>query len=109
MVSHDSFQSMYDILKFGEGTSALLAPTHFDDEGEYQQIIVWARKGDEFQMTRKLIQCGSQPVMYSPPAAKGKAPIVEEMCTLVLEIPKKVFGKDEDWKKKLLCQPVRRC
>ena len=46
LVSHDSFQSMYDILKLGEGTSALLAPTHFDFEGEFQQIIVWARKGD---------------------------------------------------------------
>ena len=50
------------------------------------------------QVTRKLIQAGSSPVQYIPPASRGAAIRTKQMTSIVLEIVKDTFDSVKDWK-----------
>ena len=57
------------------------------------------KPGDTFkQVHRKVIQLGKGTVAYSPPSAKGAAPKVEAVTSVVLELPRMAWKDDSKWK-----------
>ena len=98
-----TFTAKYDVLRGANGRAAMLVPIAVDTDTECPVVVVWAKQGAETkQHTFKLVQVGSQPVEYSPPAARGIAPTVTPMTTLVLELPRRVFKEEKDWKQAVL-------
>ena len=85
-----NLKTMYEILRGTPSNPAILVPMHAEIGLDHQIIIVWVKIGDDTkQATRKLVQAGTAPVQYNPPASKGSAIKTEHMTSIVLEIVRK--------------------
>jgi hypothetical protein len=100
LASKDMFTMKSSILKGAPGKLAMLIPAKTEVDDPTSVIMVWVKLGEiTKQLSCKLVQLGSTPVTYNPPAARGKAPVVTPMGTVVLEIPRRVWTQETDWKR----------
>ena len=99
LASKDTYLTKRTVLNGAPGKVAMLVAPTVETDRDCALIMVWVRIGDTTrQVARKFVQLGTTPVMYNPPAARGKAPVVTPMATLVLELPKRVFPQEKEWK-----------
>ena len=71
----------------------MLVPANLEVEATI--IDAWVKiDGELRQTTRKLVQLGNTAVVYNPPAARGQAPATQQMSTIVIELPRRVFNDE---------------
>ena len=100
IASKKTFEAKKDILQGRPGQRAMLVPIDtVVGDGSTAQVLCVSVVHNEVpkQVTRKLVQLGTEPVRYIKPATKGEALKIQAMKTMVLEINRFVCGEDK-WK-----------
>ena len=93
----DTYENMVGVLNGTPTKTAMLVPAALEVEDKIN--VAWVKiDGELRQTTRKLRQLGNTAVVYNPPAARGQAPVTQQMSTIVIELEKRVFADDKDWK-----------
>ncbi len=67
----------------------MLVPQDAEVDLPSQRVVVWLTfEGESKHQIRRLVQLGSQPVIYQPAITKGPAVVVEERVSFALELLK---------------------
>ena len=97
VATKDTYENMVGILSGTPTKTAMLVPATLEVEATI--IVAWVKiDGELRQTTRQLVHLGNTAVVYNPTAARGLGPATQQMSTIVIELPRRVFDDDKDWK-----------
>ncbi len=89
VASKSTYTAKSSVLRGSTAKAAMLVPHDAEVDLPSQLVMVWLTlDGESKQQVRRLVQLGSQPVIYQPPITKGPAVVVEERVSFALELLK---------------------